>query len=55
MTAAFLEVREVSKHYGPTLALDRVSFDVQRGRGFRPARSQRRRQDHAAIDRVVSA
>ncbi|HTU16744.1 MAG TPA: ABC transporter ATP-binding protein [Gemmataceae bacterium] len=34
MTAAFLEVREVSKHYGSTLALDRVSFDVQEGEIF---------------------
>ena len=34
MTAAILEVREVSKHYGPTLALDRVSFDVQEGEVF---------------------
>jgi ABC-2 type transport system ATP-binding protein len=34
MTAAFLEVREVSKHYGPTLALDRVSFDVDQGEVF---------------------
>jgi ABC-2 type transport system ATP-binding protein len=34
MTAAFLEVREVSKRYGPTLALDRVSFDVQEGEVF---------------------
>jgi ABC-2 type transport system ATP-binding protein len=34
MTAAFLEVREVSKHYGPTLALDRVSFDVGEGEVF---------------------
>ena len=34
MTAAFLEVREVSKHYGETLALDRVSFDVHEGEIF---------------------
>jgi ABC-2 type transport system ATP-binding protein len=34
MTAAFLEVREVSKHYGETLALNRVSFDVQEGEVF---------------------
>ncbi|HEY7329411.1 MAG TPA: ABC transporter ATP-binding protein [Gemmataceae bacterium] len=34
MTAAFLEVREVNKSYGPTLALDRVSFDVQAGEVF---------------------
>jgi ABC-2 type transport system ATP-binding protein len=34
MTAAFLEVREVSKQFGPTLALDRVSFDVQEGEVF---------------------
>jgi ABC-2 type transport system ATP-binding protein len=34
MTAAFLEVREVSKRYGATLALDRVCFDVQEGEVF---------------------
>jgi ABC-2 type transport system ATP-binding protein len=34
MTAAILEVREVSKRYGPTLALDRVSFDVREGEIF---------------------
>jgi ABC-2 type transport system ATP-binding protein len=34
MTAAFLEVREVSKRYGPTLALDRVSFEVHEGEVF---------------------
>jgi ABC-type sugar transport system ATPase subunit len=31
MTAAFLEVREVGKRYGATLALDRVSFEVHEG------------------------
>jgi ABC-2 type transport system ATP-binding protein len=34
MTAAFLEVREVSKRYGPTVALERVGFDVQEGEIF---------------------
>jgi ABC-2 type transport system ATP-binding protein len=34
MTAAFLEVREVSKRYGSTLALDRVSFEVHEGEVF---------------------
>ena len=34
MASAFLEVREVSKYYGPTLALDRVSFDVHEGEVF---------------------
>ena len=34
MTAAFLEVREVSKHYGATLALNRVSFEVHEGEVF---------------------
>ncbi|MHB1421600.1 MAG: ABC transporter ATP-binding protein [Gemmataceae bacterium] len=34
MTAAFLEVREVSKRYGPTLALDGVGFDVEEGEIF---------------------
>jgi ABC-type multidrug transport system ATPase subunit len=34
MTAAILEVHEVSKRYGPTLALDRVSFDVHEGEVF---------------------
>jgi ABC-2 type transport system ATP-binding protein len=34
MTAAILEVRDVSKRFGPTLALDRVSFDVQEGEVF---------------------
>jgi ABC-2 type transport system ATP-binding protein len=34
MTAAFLEVREVSKRYGSAVALDRVSFDVQEGEVF---------------------
>jgi ABC-2 type transport system ATP-binding protein len=34
MTAAFLEVREVSKRYGATVALDRVSFEVSEGEIF---------------------
>jgi ABC-2 type transport system ATP-binding protein len=34
MTAAFLEVHEVSKRYGPTLALDGVRFDVREGEIF---------------------
>lgn len=34
MTAAFLEVREVSKRYGANLALDRVSFAVHEGEVF---------------------
>jgi ABC-2 type transport system ATP-binding protein len=34
MTAAFLEVHEVSKRYGPTLALDRVCFHVHEGEVF---------------------
>ena len=54
MTAAFLEVREVSKSYGPTPALDGVSFAGARRRDFRPARTQRRGQDDAAVDRLVS-
>ncbi len=34
MTDAILEVHEVSKSYGSTLALDRVSFDVREGEIF---------------------
>lgn len=34
MTAAILEVREVRKRFGPTVALDGVSFDVQEGEVF---------------------
>ncbi len=34
MPAAFLQVREVSKRYGSTLALDGVSFDVREGEVF---------------------
>jgi ABC-2 type transport system ATP-binding protein len=34
MTAAFLEVLDVSKRYGPTLALDGVRFDVREGEVF---------------------
>ena len=34
MTAAFLEVHEVSKHYGATPALERVSFEVREGEIF---------------------
>ena len=34
MTAAFLEVRELSKRYGPTVALDGVSFEVHEGEIF---------------------
>jgi ABC-2 type transport system ATP-binding protein len=34
MTAAFLEVREVSKRYGPNVALDRISFEVHEGEIF---------------------
>jgi ABC-2 type transport system ATP-binding protein len=34
MTAAILEVREVSRRFGSTLALDRISFDVREGEVF---------------------
>ncbi len=34
MTAAFLEVRDLRKRYGPTVALDGVSFAVQEGEVF---------------------
>jgi ABC-2 type transport system ATP-binding protein len=34
MTAAFLEVRDLRKQYGPTVALDGVSFEVQEGEMF---------------------
>jgi ABC-2 type transport system ATP-binding protein len=34
MTAAFLEVRDLRKRYGPTVALDGVSFDVPEGEMF---------------------
>ncbi len=34
MTAAFLEVHEVSKSYGPTIALEGVSFHVEEGEIF---------------------
>src|SRR6516165_9723046 len=34
MTAAFLEVRDLRKYYGPTLTLDGVSFEVREGEVF---------------------
>lgn len=34
MTAAFLEVHEVSKNYGPTTALQRIGFEVREGEVF---------------------
>jgi ABC-2 type transport system ATP-binding protein len=34
MTAAFLEVHEVSKNYGPTAALQRIGFEVHEGEVF---------------------
>jgi ABC-2 type transport system ATP-binding protein len=34
MTAAFLEVRDLRKRYGPTVALDGVSFEVREGEVF---------------------
>src|SRR3989442_4198811 len=34
MTTAILEVRDVRKHYGPTVALDGVSFQVAEGEMF---------------------
>jgi ABC-2 type transport system ATP-binding protein len=34
MSSAYLEVRELRKHYGPTVALDGVSFQVSAGEMF---------------------
>src|SRR6516225_3169241 len=34
MDRTFLEVRDLSKHYGPTVALDRVGFQVSEGEIF---------------------
>ena len=42
-----LEVRDVVVRFGGIVALDGVSFGLQRGRDSGPDRPQRRRQDHA--------
>ena len=46
MTAPVVVARGLRKSYGDLTVLDGVDLDVARGRGARPARSQRRRQDH---------
>ena len=40
-----IRVEGLRKVYGDLVAVDGISFEVQPGRGLRPARSQRRRQD----------
>ena len=42
-----IEAETLVKRYGPFEAVKGVSFRVERGAGRRPARPQRRRQDHA--------
>ena len=46
-TAPALLLDNVVKTYGPVRAVDGVSLEGRAGRVHRPARSQRRRQDHA--------
>ena len=43
---ALLEVRGLEKWYGRRQVVNGVDFDVEPGRGRRPARTQRRRQNH---------
>ena len=41
-----IQVHDLRKSYGATVAVDGVSFDVRERRNLRPPRPQRRRQDH---------
>ena len=43
---AVLSLDRLSKRYGARLAVDAVSFEVQRARGVRPARAERLGQEH---------
>ncbi len=52
---AMLELTDLTKKYGEITALDGVSLTRPRGREGRPARAQRRGQDHAAVDRARPA
>ena len=49
-TAPVVEVRDLREAYGRTEVLRGVSFAVAAGRAVRPARHQRRRQDHHGRD-----
>ena len=45
-TTPAVEAIDLVKHFGETRAVDGVSFVGSRGHGPRPARAQRRGQDH---------
>ena len=44
---ALLEVEDVEVRFGGVVALDGLTFTVERGLDLRPHRPERRRQDHA--------
>ncbi len=46
MSDNVIEVNNLTKRYGGTTVVKGISFAVARGRDFRPARAERRRQDH---------
>ena len=43
-----VEARGVTKRFGARVAVDGIDLDVAAGRLLRPARAERRRQDHHA-------
>ncbi len=50
-----IEVQHLHKRYKDTVAVEDVSFTVERGRDLRDRRPQRRRQDHHRRDRRGAA
>ena len=45
-----VEALDLVKHFDDTVAVDDISFEVPQGTRARPARAQRRRQDHDGPD-----
>ena len=45
-----LDCRDLHKRFGDRVAVDGVGFTIARRRDLRPARAERRRQDHHDLD-----